>query len=128
MARPISPGEEDEIPSIPVPAERPRFVPRSDTAGMTRPVRRVPRLAGAVSLFIGAGRDAGIRPADLFGAITHETGLPPRAIGAIEIADRFSLVEVPGESADLVIDKLRATKLRGKKVVVRRERPAPPRR
>ena len=123
-----SPGEEEEIPSIPVPQDRPRFVPRSETAGMTRPVRRTPRLPGAVSLFIGAGRDAGIRPADLFGAITNEAKIPSRAIGAIEIADRFSLVEVPGESADAVIEALRKTTVRGRKVLVRRERPAPPRR
>jgi ATP-dependent RNA helicase DeaD len=123
-----SPGEEEEIPSIPVPQDRPRFVPRAETAGMTRPVRRTPRLPGAVSLFIGAGRDAGIRPADLFGAITNEAKLPSRAIGAIEIADRFSLVEVPGESADAVIEALRKTTVRGRKVMVRRERPAPPRR
>jgi ATP-dependent RNA helicase DeaD len=81
-----------------------------------------------VSLFIGAGRDAGIRPADLFGAITNEAGLPPRSIGAIEIADRFSLVEVPGELADAIIEKMKKTTLRGRKVLVRRERPAPPRR
>ncbi|MBK9373227.1 MAG: DEAD/DEAH box helicase [Holophagales bacterium] len=123
-----SPGEEEEIPAIPVPQDRPRFVPRAETGGMTRPVRRTPRLPGAVSLFIGAGRDAGIRPADLFGAITNEAKLPSRAIGAIEIADRFSLVEVPGESADAVIEALRKTTVRGRKVMVRRERPAPPRR
>lgn len=123
-----SPGEEEEIPAIPVPQDRPRFVPRAETGGMTRPVRRTPRLPGAVSLFIGAGRDAGIRPADLFGAITNEANLPSRAIGAIEIADRFSLVEVPGESADAVIEALRKTTVRGRKVMVRRERPAPPRR
>ena len=48
-----------------------------------------------VRLFIGAGRRAGIRPADLVGAITGETGVPARALGAIEIADTFSLVSVP---------------------------------
>ncbi len=123
-----SPGDEAEIPAVVIPQDRPRFVPRADATAPTRPMRRTPRLAGAVSLFIGAGRDAGIRPADLFGAITNEAGLSPRAIGAIEIADRFSLVEVPGESADAVIEALSATKLRGRKVLVRRERPAPPRR
>ncbi len=123
-----SPGEEVEIPPVFVPQDRPRFVPRADSAPQVRPLRRTPRLPGAVSLFIGAGRDAGIRPADLFGAITNEAGLSPRDIGAIEIADRFALVEVPGEAAENVIEKLRNTKLRGRKVVVRRERPAPPRR
>ena len=43
-------------------------------------------------------------------------------IGAIEINDGFSLVEVPETVADDVIDALRATKIRGLKVTVRRER------
>ena len=73
-------------------------------------------------LFIGAGRKAGIRPGDLVGAITGEAGVESRAIGAIEIADGFSLVEVPEALADDIIDALRATKIRGLKVTVRRER------
>ena len=49
------------------------------------------------------GPAAGIRPSDLFGAITNEAKLPPKMIGAIEIGDRFSLVEVAGEFADKVM-------------------------
>jgi len=75
-----------------------------------------------VRLFVGAGRRAGIRPGDLVGAITGESGLESRAIGAIEINDGFSLVEVPQDRADEVIAALRATKLRGQKVTVRLER------
>ena len=56
----------------------------------------------AARLFVGAGRDAGIRPSDLVGAITGETGLTGRDIGAIEIHERFSLVEVPESAADEV--------------------------
>jgi ATP-dependent RNA helicase DeaD len=75
-------------------------------------------------LWVGAGRQAGVRPADLVGAISGETGLKSAFIGAIEIADRFSLVEVPEEVADDVIGALAATKLRGQKVTVRRDRDA----
>ena len=75
-----------------------------------------------IRLFVGAGRRAGIRPGDLVGAITGEAGIESRSIGAIEISDGFSLVEVPEAMADDVIDALRATKLRGLKVTVRRER------
>jgi ATP-dependent RNA helicase DeaD len=75
-------------------------------------------------LFVGAGRQAGVRPADLVGAISGETGLKSAFIGAIEIADRFSLVEVPEEVADDIIEALAATKLRGLKVTVRRDRDA----
>ena len=71
-------------------------------------------------VFVGAGRSAGIRPQDLVGAITGETGLGGRDVGAIEIADRFSLVEVPDAAADEVVTALRATTIKGRKATVRR--------
>ena len=75
-----------------------------------------------VRLFIGAGRNEGIRPGDLVGAITGEADVRSRSLGAIEIADKFSLVEVPDVLADRIIGALKATKIRGKKVNVRREK------
>ena len=73
-------------------------------------------------LYIGAGRNSSIRPADLVGAIVNEAGVDARAIGAIQITDRFSLVEVPDEIADGIIETLRATTIKGKRVPVRRDR------
>ncbi len=73
-------------------------------------------------LFVGAGRSAGVRPQDLVGAITGEAGLTGRQVGDIDIADRFSLVEVPEDLAEGVIEALRQSKIKGKKVTVRRER------
>ncbi|MET0765076.1 MAG: DEAD/DEAH box helicase [Blastococcus sp.] len=73
-------------------------------------------------VFVGAGRDAGIRPGDLVGAITGETGLTGRDIGAIEIHQRFALVEVPESAADEVVQALRATMIKGRKATVRRDR------
>jgi ATP-dependent RNA helicase DeaD len=73
-------------------------------------------------LYIGAGRLAKVRPADLVGAIVNEAGVDPRAIGAIQITERFSLVEVPDEIADGIIDTLRAATIKGKRVPVRRDR------
>ena len=87
-----------------------------------RPERRP---TGEVAmLFVGAGREAGIRPGDLVGAITGEAGINSRELGAIQIADRFSLVEVPASRADEIIAALRATTIRGRKVPVRRDRDA----
>jgi len=83
--------------------------PRGGTGGTTR-------------LFIGLGRRAGIRPGDLVGAITGESRLAGRDIGAIEIADRFSLVEVPDQAAEDVIAALRTATFKGKRATVRRER------
>jgi len=75
-------------------------------------------------IYVGAGRKAGVRPGDLVGAIANEVGVDSSAIGAIEIADRFSLVEVPEEIADEVISALRGTTIKGKRVMVRRDRDA----
>jgi ATP-dependent RNA helicase DeaD len=101
--------------------------PNGSGAGSSdRPER--PRSNGpdgpSVRLFIGAGRQAGIRPGDLVGAITGEAGVESRSLGAIEIADRFSLIEVPDNLADDIITALKKATIRGKSVMVRRERPA----
>jgi ATP-dependent RNA helicase DeaD len=58
------------------------------------------------------------------GAIANEVGIDAGAIGAIQIADRYSLVEVPEEIAEDIIEALRATTIKGKRVLVRRDREA----
>ena len=88
----------------------------------SKPGRTRASNADTTRLFIGAGRVGGIRPQDLVGAIAGESSLSGRDIGAIEIADRFSLVEVPAAKADEVIEALRGTLVKGRKVTVRRER------
>ena len=72
-------------------------------------------------IYIGAGRNAGIRPQDLVGAIANEAGVAGSLVGGIQITDRFSLVEVPEEVAPQVIKALGKTTIRGKKVQVRRD-------
>ena len=83
---------------------------------------RTTAAAGMTRLWLGAGREAGMRPQDLVGAITGETGLSGRDIGSIDVAPRFSLVDVPEASADAVIAALSESKIRGRKVSIRRER------
>ena len=73
-------------------------------------------------IFIGVGRRRGIRPGDLVGAITGEAGVPGNAIGAIEIADQFSIVEVAQEHAEDVIRALSRGSIKGRKTPVRRAR------
>jgi ATP-dependent RNA helicase DeaD len=124
--------DEEEIPQVPVrPAREVREARPQD--GRPQDGRRRPDAAGEdrrgrpaggamTRIFIGTGRRAGIRPQDLVGAIAGESGLRGREIGAIEIADRFSLVEVPESAADEVIAALRGSTIKGKKTTVRRER------
>lgn len=118
--------DEDEIPDVEIDRERPRRDRVRDEGHRgKRPRDGRPREGGRgpmTRLYVGAGRAAGIRAQDLVGAITGEAGLTGRQVGDIDIADRFSLVEVPEDLADTVIEALRASKLKGRKVTVRRER------
>jgi ATP-dependent RNA helicase DeaD len=134
---------EEEIPEVSF-RERPRE-PREDRGGrFDRKARRdrEPRGEGepradrgsrrggrgrqaewdVTRVYVGAGRKAGIRPGDLVGAIANEARVDSSSIGAIEIADRFSLVEVPEAMAERIIDALRSTTIKGKRVTVRRDR------
>jgi ATP-dependent RNA helicase DeaD len=75
-----------------------------------------------VRLFVGGGRRAGLRPSDLVGAITNEAHVPGSAVGAIQINDGFSLVDVGESVADAVIAALRGATIRGRRLQVRRDR------
>jgi ATP-dependent RNA helicase DeaD len=85
------------------------------------PPRSAGRTPGMARIFIGAGRLAKMRPADLVGAIVNEAGIDAGVIGAIEIADRYSTVELPEELVDRVVTALRRTTVKGKKQTVRRD-------
>jgi ATP-dependent RNA helicase DeaD len=116
--------DDEEIPQVSFrPDKAPVRHPDFTGSRGERPGPRGARPSGpSARVFVGAGRDAGIRPGDLVGAITGETGLTGRDIGAIEIHQRFALVEVPEPAADEVVQALRATMIKGRKATVRRDR------
>ncbi len=69
-------------------------------------------------LFVGLGRQDGLRPGDLVGAISNEAGLAGKTIGAIDILDRTAFVEVPAPDAQKVVIALRNATIRGRKVKI----------
>jgi ATP-dependent RNA helicase DeaD len=78
---------------------------------------------GMTRLFLDIGRDDGVRPADIVGAIANEAGLPGRAIGAIELFERFAFVEVPEPHAAKIIRALKNTTIRGRRIAPSLARP-----
>jgi ATP-dependent RNA helicase DeaD len=123
-----APHEEEELPEADLlPSDdrngRRKASGRDERQPAGRGQRRGrPATAGTTRLFVGTGRSSGVRPQDLVGAITGESFLNGRDIGAIEIADRFSLVEVPESAADDVVAALRQASIKGRRTTVRRER------
>ena len=115
-----TPGEDGELPAVELPPADDRRG-RRKTAGRDQRRGR-PAAQSTTRLFVGTGRSSGVRPQDLVGVITSESHLSGRDIGAIEIADRFSLVEVPESAADDVVAALRKVSIRGRRTIIRRER------
>ncbi len=120
-----APDDAEDIPVVSAPRAGARDrdgAPRTrGGAAGTRPPR-----AGSARLFVNAGRASGVRPQDIVGALANESGLTGRDIGAIQIHERHSLVEVPEHAADEVVRSLRgATTLKGRRANIRRDRGAP---
>jgi ATP-dependent RNA helicase DeaD len=122
LAHEATGGSDDEEDIPEVTAKPPRDKGPRRESGPREPGKPRQTNENMTRLFFGAGRMARIRPQDLVGAIAGETRLSGRDIGAIEIAEKFSLVEVPAEAADEVIAAMKRSTLKGKKVSVRRER------
>ena len=67
-------------------------------------------------LFINIGKNQGIRPGDILGAIAGESGMPGRMVGSIDMFDTYTFVEVPREHAAVVLRAVRGAKIEGKNV------------
>ncbi|MBW3624327.1 MAG: DEAD/DEAH box helicase [Armatimonadetes bacterium] len=79
--------------------------------------------SGMTRLFLPLGRNAGIHPRDIVGAIANETDVPARSIGAIDIYATSTFVDVPEEHAGEILHALNRTTLKGRKVRVDIARP-----
>jgi ATP-dependent RNA helicase DeaD len=73
---------------------------------------------GMTRLFINIGKKDGVRAGDFVGAIAGETGLGGDVVGNIQILDSFSLVEIPNEHTENVINALSSSNIKGKSVFV----------
>ena len=69
-------------------------------------------------LFVNIGKSKKIKPGDLLGAFSGESGIPGSAIGAIDIFDKFSFLEVEEKYVDKVLDKMNKVTFKGKKLFV----------
>ena len=79
----------------------------------------LPIATETVMLYIGADRVAGMRPADIVGAIANEANLPGKHIGPIEIFDDYSVVGVPAEFQAQVLTAMAGATVRGQAANIR---------
>src|SRR4051812_8581834 len=119
--------DSDEVELASPPLVAPGPPPRPARSGPSRATRPGGPPRGApdgswVRLWVGGGRRAGLRPADLVGAITNEAHVPGNVVGAIQINDGFSFVDVQEGVADAVVNALSQATIRGRRMQVRRDR------
>ncbi|HWE04243.1 MAG TPA: DEAD/DEAH box helicase [Tepidisphaeraceae bacterium] len=71
-------------------------------------------------IYVGAGKLAGILPQNLVGAIAGGVGIKGTLIGTIDVADKYSTVELPEQLIEDVVRAMKNILIKGKRVVVRR--------
>lgn len=71
---------------------------------------------GMVRLFINIGKKQHVKPGDILGAITGESGMPGKLVGAIDMYDKYTFVEVPREYGKDVLKAMSNSKIKGKSI------------
>lgn len=74
------------------------------------------REKGMVRLHMNAGRVNGIRPGDVVFGVASAANIPGKAIGAIEIQQRDTYVDVPEQHVQAVLKGARRSRIRGHEV------------
>jgi ATP-dependent RNA helicase DeaD len=98
-----------------------RYAPRGDRREAGRdgePKRQSAPEAGMTRLFLSLGRKDHIMPKDIVGAIAGEANIPGKTIGAIDIYDKFTFVDVPERDARAVLRAMDGNTIKGKPVQI----------
>ena len=107
------------------------FAPKDEPTGNDSRKRGASKNTGdmarvnEVEIFLGIGSNAGIRPADIVGALANEVGIPGSDIGRISLFERKTLVGLPREVADHVLTAFPVLMMRGKPIRLKLSRHRP---
>jgi ATP-dependent RNA helicase DeaD len=136
------PYDDESRPPIPVPAppkaaapkaaahkSAPKFEPRSEAGAgegfgaegrAARPSKqkferpaRTGREPGYTTIYLNVGRKALVTPADVVGKIAGVTRLPATVVGAMDIHQRHTLVDVKAEEAERIVAKMSGIRVKG---------------
>ena len=72
-----------------------------------------------VRLFINIGKKDKIKPANILGAIAGESGMPGKLVGAIDMMDNYTFVDVPAIHAEKILKAMNDNvQIKGRRVNV----------
>ncbi len=69
---------------------------------------------GMTRFFINIGKAQKVKAKDILGAIAGEANIPGKLVGAIDLYDKYTFVEVPKENAAKVLAAMKNVKIKGK--------------
>lgn len=75
-------------------------------------------IGDSIRFHVNLGKNQGIRPGDILGAIAGECDIPGTDIGAIEILDNYSFFNAASEHSDVILQRMEGSQIKGKDVVV----------
>ncbi|WP_034298156.1 DbpA RNA binding domain-containing protein [Herbaspirillum sp. RV1423] len=110
------------------PRERPDRSPRAEREDRgERPAfakkERIIRDAdpGMQTFRIEVGHQHGVKPGNIVGAIANEAGMDSKHIGRIEIFDDYSVLDLPDDMPDDLIDHLKLVRVAGQQLQISRD-------
>ena len=71
---------------------------------------------GMVRFFINVGSISQVQPKHIVECIASNTGMPGKSIGAINIFDKYTFVDIPREFASKMMTSMKNAKIKGRKV------------
>jgi ATP-dependent RNA helicase DeaD len=115
--------------SAPAPAPARQRPPRAEPGDDRGPRRERgsagPPPTGLVPYWIGVGREHGVKPGNIVGAIANEAGIGNRAIGRVAINAQWSIVELPADLPAETLAHLYHVWVAGRQLHIRPDRDAP---
>ncbi len=73
---------------------------------------------GMARLFVNIGKKQKVKPGDILGAFAGESKIPGKLVGAIDMYDNYTFVEVPIDVAGAVLKAMQNAKIKGKTINV----------
>jgi ATP-dependent RNA helicase DeaD len=104
-------GAEEVVAPVATNGDEPKEERQPRRPRHTKPRRGL--VAPRTKLVLSAGRSRGLEPADVVSAIVDHSHLDGEDVSNVRVLERFSFVEVPGERASEVVDKVNGQSVRG---------------
>src|SRR5450830_1039378 len=76
---------------------------------------------GKQTFRIEVGHQHGVKPGNIVGAIANEAGMDSKHIGRIEIYDDYSVLDLPDDMPDDLIDHLKSVRVAGQQLQISRD-------